>query len=310
MNKVIEFKKNNNLEINEQLLYLFDELDKEIKIFVNSSEYDTELFDDLISYFYEVYNKVKNNSYNNVSTTKFLTKFNCITDEKDKTDKLINSLEYIRLYDILKGNLFKADDEIVKLMLYLPWEFDIDKEFFNNIIKYFQNDTMKKSINEETDRTKKVNKFLEYCDVIEKGYNPILMCNDSKEKTEEISLDRGIMTIDRIYNYYINQANSLRNITENVPSDEILNELEKILLIKKFNNKIQNKFILIARNIDSNCNALIDKLKCISSLVIIFLHFKDKLDIMDINILESMVLYKTMNEASIENVEEIYERKM
>lgn len=310
MNKVIEFKKNNNLEINEQLLYLFDELDKEIKIFVNSSEYDTELFDDLISYFYEVYNKVKNNSYNNVSTTKFLTKFNCITDEKDKTDKLINSLEYIRLYDMLKGNLFKADDEIVKLMLYLPWEFDIDKEFFNNVIKYFQNDTMKKSINEETDRTKKVNKFLEYCDVIEKGYNPILMCNDSKEKTEEISLDRGIMTIDRIYNYYINQANSLRNITENVPSDEILNELEKILLIKKFNNKIQNKFILIARNIDSNCNALIDKLKCISSLVIIFLHFKDKLDIMDINILESMVLYKTMNEASIENVEEIYERKM
>lgn len=310
MNKVIEFKKNNNLEVNGQLLYLFDELDKEIKIFVNSSEYDTELFDDLISYFYEVYNKVKNNSYNNVSTTKFLTKFNSITDEKDKTDKLINSLEYIRLYDMLKGNLFKADDEIVKLMLYLPWEFDIDKEFFNNVIKYFQNDTMKKSINEETDRTKKVNKFLEYCDVIEKGYNPILMCNDSKEKTEEISLDRGIMTIDRIYNYYINQANSLRNITENVPSDEILNELEKILLIKKFNNKIQNKFILIARNIDSNCNALIDKLKCISSLVIIFLHFKDKLDIMDINILESMVLYKTMNEASIENVEEIYERKM
>ena len=310
MNKVIEFKKNNNLEINEQLLYLFDELDKEIKIFVNSSEYDTELFDDLISYFYEVYNKVKNNSYNNVSTTKFLTKFNSITDEKDKTDKLINSLEYIRLYDILKGNLFKADDEIVKLMLYLPWEFDIDKEFFNNVIKYFQNDTMKKSINEETDRTKKVNKFLEYCDVIEKGYNPILMCNDSKEKTEEISLDRGIMTIDRIYNYYINQANSLRNITENVPSDEILNELEKILLIKKFNNKIQNKFILISRNIDSNCNALIDKLNCISSLVIIFLHFKDKLDIIDINILESMVLYKTMNEASIENVEEIYERKM
>lgn len=310
MNKVIEFKKNNNLEVNGQLLYFFDELDKEIKIFVNSSEYDTELFDDLISYFYEVYNKVKNNSYNNVSTTKFLTKFNSITDEKDKTDKLINSLEYIRLYDILKGNLFKADDEIVKLMLYLPWEFDIDKEFFNNVIKYFQNDTMKKSINEETDRTKKVNKFLEYCDVIEKGYNPILMCNDSKEKTEEISLDRGIMTIDRIYNYYINQANSLRNITENVPSDEILNELEKILLIKKFNNKIQNKFILIARNIDSNCNALIDKLNCISSLVIIFLHFKDKLDIMDINILESMVLYKTMNEASIENVEEIYERKM
>lgn len=310
MNKVIEFKKNNNLEVNGQLLYLFDELDKEIKIFVNSSEYDTELFDDLISYFYEVYNKVKNNSYNNVSTTKFLTKFNSITDEKDKTDKLINSLEYIRLYDILKGNLFKAGDEIVKLMLYLPWEFDIDKEFFNNVIKYFQNDTMKKSINEETDRTKKVNKFLEYCDVIEKGYNPILMCNDSKEKTEEISLDRGIMTIDRIYNYYINQANSLRNITENVPSDEILNELEKILLIKKFNNKIQNKFILIARNIDSNCNALIDKLNCISSLVIIFLHFKDKLDIMDINILESMVLYKTMNEASIENVEEIYERKM
>lgn len=310
MNKVIEFKKNNNLEINEQLLYLFDELDKEIKIFVNSSEYDTELFDDLISYFYEVYNKVKNNSYNNVSTTKFLTKFNSITDEKDKTDKLINSLEYIRLYDILKGNLFKAGDEIVKLMLYLPWEFDIDKEFFNNVIKYFQNDTMKKSINEETDRTKKVNKFLEYCDVIEKGYNPILMCNDSKEKTEEISLDKGIMTIDRIYNYYINQANSLRSITENVPSDEILNELEKILLIKKFNNKIQNKFILIARNIDSNCNALIDKLNCISSLVIIFLHFKDKLDIMDINILESMVLYKTMNETSIENVEEIYERKM
>lgn len=310
MNKVIEFKKNNNLEINEQLLYLFDELDKEIKIFVNSSEYDTELFDDLISYFYEVYNKVKNNSYNNVSTTKFLTKFNSITDEKDKTDKLINSLEYIRLYDILKGNLFKAGDEIVKLMLYLPWEFDIDKEFFNNVIKYFQNDTMKKSINEETDRTKKVNKFLEYCDVIEKGYNPILMCNDSKEKTEEISLDKGIMTIDRIYNYYINQANSLRSITENVPSDEILNELEKILLIKKFNNKIQNKFILIARNIDSNCNVLIDKLKCISSLVIIFLHFKDKLDIMDINILESMVLYKTMNETSIENVEEIYERKM
>lgn len=310
MNKVIEFKKNNNLEINEQLLYLFDELDKEIKIFVNSSEYNTELFDDLISYFYEVYNKVKNNSYNNVSTTKFLIKFNSITDEKDKTDKLINSLEYIRLYDILKGNLFKADDEIVKLMLYLPWEFDIDKEFFNNVIKYFQNDTMKKSINEETDRTKKVNKFLEYCDVIEKGYNPILMCNDSKEKTEEISLDRGIMTIDRIYNYYMNQANSLRNITENVPSDEILNELEKILLIKKFNNKIQNKFILIARNIGSNCNALIDKLNCISSLVIIFLHFKDKLDIMDINILESMVLYKTMNETSIENVEEIYERKM
>ena len=139
MNKVIEFKKNNNLEINEQLLYLFDELDKEIKIFVNSSEYDTELFDDLINYFYEVYNKVKNNSYNNVSTTKFLTKFNSITDEKDKTDKLINSLEYIRLYDILKGNLFKAGDEIVKLMLYLPWEFDIDKEFFNNVIKYFQN---------------------------------------------------------------------------------------------------------------------------------------------------------------------------
>lgn len=309
MNKVIEFKKNNNLEVNGQLLYLFDELDKEIKIFVNSSEYDTELFDDLISYFYEVYNKVKNNSYNNVSTTKFLTKFNSITDEKDKTDKLINSLEYIRLYDILKGNLFKAGDEIVKLMLYLPWEFDIDKEFFNNVIKYFQNDTMKKSINEETDR-KKVNKFLEYCDVIEKGYNPILMCNDSKEKTEEISLDSGIMTIDRIYNYYINQANSLRNITDNVPSDEILNELEKILLIKKFNNKIQNKFILIARNIDSNCNVLIDKLNCISSLVIIFLHFKDKLDIMDINILESMVLYKTMNETSIENVEEIYERKM
>lgn len=310
MNKVIEFKKNNNLEINEQLLYLFGELDEEIKNFVNSSEYNEELFDDLVSYFYEVYNKVKNDSYNNVSTTKFLTKFNGITDEKDKTDKLINSLEYIRLYDVLKGNLFKVDDEIVKLMLYLPWEFDVDKEFFNNVIKYFQNDAIKKSIKEETDRIKKVNKFLEYCDAIEKGYNPILMRNDSKEKTEEISLDSGIMTIDRIYNYYINQANSLRSITESVPSDDILNELEKILLIKKFNNKIQNKFILIARSIDSNCNVLIDKLNCMSNLVIIFLHFKDKIDIMDINILESMVLYKTVNEASIENVEEVYERKM
>ena len=124
------------------------------------------------------------------------------------------------------------------------------------------------------------------------------------------TLDSGIITIDRIYNFYSYEVMVLKSLSPNIINDEISNIIEMIPLIKKYNNINQNKYIELTKTIRNSAPNLIENIKNVSSLTSIFLTFDKKIDGIDLKMLEIMLFDKIINQKSIEDIKKDYERKI
>ena len=265
----------------------------------------------IITKFDEIYDKLKKGLWSNKNDNKFVEKFESITASEDETLKYINELEFIYLYDLLKEDIFKVKDEYINIFLYIPDSFlDVQKKSYEELIKCLSNKKIIEILDKKETKNEKKYEIFDYVECILDGENPIefaLLPND-EEKLD--TLDSGIITIDRIYNFYSYEVMVLKSLSPNIINDEISNIIEMIPLIKKYNNINQNKYIELTKTIRNSAPNLIENIKNVSSLTSIFLTFDKKIDEIDLKMLEIMLFDKIINKKSIEDIKKDYERKI
>ena len=265
----------------------------------------------IITKFDEIYDKLKKGLWSNKNDNKFVEKFESITASEDETLKYINELEFIYLYDLLKEDIFKVKDEYINIILYIPDSFlDVQKKSYKELIECLSNKKIIEILDKKETKNEKKYEIFDYVECILDGENPIefaLLPND-EEKLD--TLDSGIITIDRIYNFYSYEVMVLKSLSPNIINDEISNIIEIIKLIKKYNNINQNKYIELTKTIRNSAPNLIENIKNVSSLTSIFLTFDKKIDEIDLKMLEIMLFDKIINQKSIEDIKKDYERKI
>lgn len=305
MTEIIKFKAKD--EINKELKIIFDEIDEYLNREDNAYlNHPNEYYSKLIKCFYDIYNKLKENRWDNKYNIKFLDSFKEITFDDDIENKYINQMEYIRLYDFLSGDLFKLNNEYIKILMYIGFELDeINEEVYKSVINLLENHLIKESIDKKEEFDEKLKILLDYIDYAEAGLNPIELAvsiiNDKKENQKESidDLSNGIMTIERIYNFYINQAYFCRSLFETFPSNQIFDNIKKIILIKNYSNIIQIKFIVLVQKFQEIEQCLDGRFKFMSDLVDIFLHYKEKIEHMDIDDLSNILFFKRINDLTM-----------
>lgn len=265
----------------------------------------------IITKFDEIYDKLKKGLWSNKIDNKFVEKFESITASEDETLKYINELEFIYLYDLLKEDIFKVKDEYINIFLYIPDSFlDVQKKSYEELIRCLSNKKIIEILDKKETKNEKKYEIFDYVECILDGENPIefaLLPND-EEKLD--TLDSGIITIDRIYNFYSYEVMVLKSLSPNIINDEVSNIIEMIPLIKKYNNINQNKYIELTKTIRNSAPNLIENIKNVSSLTSIFLTFDKKIDEIDLKMLEIMLFDKIINQKSIEDIKKDYERKI
>lgn len=265
----------------------------------------------IITKFDEIYDKLKKGLWSNKTDNKFVEKFESITASEDEILKYINELEFIYLYDLLKEDIFKVKDEYINIFLYIPDSFlDVQKKSYEELIRCLSNKKIIEILDKKETKNEKKYEIFDYVECILDGENPIefaLLPND-EEKLD--TLDSGIITIDRIYNFYSYEVMVLKSLSPNIINDEISNIIEMIPLIKKYNNINQNKYIELTKTIRNSAPNLIENIKNVSSLTSIFLTFDKKIDEIDLKMLEIMLFDKIINQKSIEQIKKDYERKI
>lgn len=215
------------------------------------------------------------------------------------------------MYDLLKEDIFKVKDEYINIFLYIPDSFlDVQKKSYEELIRCLSNKKIIEILDKKETKNEKKYEIFDYVECILDGENPIefaLLPND-EEKLD--TLDSGIITIDRIYNFYSYEVMVLKSLSPNIINDEISNIIEMIPLIKKYNNINQNKYIELTKTIRNSAPNLIENIKNVSSLTSIFLTFDKKIDEIDLKMLEIMLFDKIINQKSIEQIKKDYERKI
>jgi len=298
MEKVVQF-----INVHSKILEMFKKIENDV------IENEEELKNDkyyiyLVNYFYEVYNKLKDNKWNSSNDLKFINKFNCLIKE-DKLFECINELEYVRLYDMLKEKFVNLDEQSINLLIYIPYEFqDLNKKEYEQIIRYLSNKIIKDNINKEKNFKRKKDKIIDYVELYKNGYNLIEIALEDKNNEHIDNLDTGILSADRIYNYYINQAYNLKNLTNDVPNEYIINNIKKI---KKLDNVCYNKFVILMRFSQSISKNLIENLENISDCIDIIFCYKDKIDKINIEVLKQLLIYKIINKFDMSEIDVYYE---
>ena len=298
MEKVVQF-----INVHSKILEMFKKIENDV--IENEEELkNNKYYIYLVNYFYEVYNKLKDNKWNSSNDLKFINKFNCLIKE-DKLFECINELEYVRLYDMLKEKLVNLDEQSINLLIYIPYEFqDLNKKEYEQIIRYLSNKIIKDNINKEKDFKRKKDKIIDYVELYKNGYNLIEIALEDKNNEHIDNLDTGILSADRIYNYYINQAYNLKKLTNDVPNEYIINNIKKI---KKLDNVCYNKFVILMRFSQSISKNLIENLENISHCIDIIFYYKYKIDKINIEVLKQLLIYKIINKFDMSEIDVYYE---
>lgn len=313
MNNVIQLNKNNYISDN-RIIKLFEDIDKSIKkVTIKYKDEVNIYFFQLCDYFYNVYNKVKNNRWiNKTGTDKFLSYYNLIlADETNELDIIFLQLEYIKLFDTVKFELFNLNNNEVKSLINHFFELEednIDISLYKKIVKYLQLPQINDIIYDSESNSEKKGRFVDVILLIKSGYNYLEIINMFNEISDDFEdLTTGIITIDKIHKYYINESTLFVN-NENQDSDTLhskincsltnnqFNNIDKIVLLNGYSDSLKNKFIFVVQKIESMKVNLYSKLVLISDLVELFIYFKDKLDKLDIENILILLTYKNINE--------------
>lgn len=311
MASIIEFDKIHVKDFdNNKIIELFDNLYSNTRKFIyQNKDIIDKYFYDLFSYFNKVYDKVKNNMWlNNTMSEEFYNKYDLVTFDEVEYSRLTFQLEYIRLVDTSRIDVLKMDDEYIRLLFNSLIEFDdINIKTYQRVVHGLSNAIIKEII-DKIDNKRKKYMMMDIISMLIDGHTYLdikIECNGMYMDTEENSdynLDAGIITIDKIHDYYIDQAIIMKELC----NSNSFNNIDKILLIKGYNNSIQLKFIELIKVIRKCKKNLMDELDCISDLVEIFLYYKDQINNIDIEDLETILFYKNINKLNIEETNDMY----
>lgn len=307
MDNVIDISDRFNIQ--NKKLEIFNNVAKKKDLRKRISSYEVH-YQDLLTNFDKIYDKLQKGLWSNRSDNQFVNGFEAITSSDNDEQKYINELEFISLYDLLKDDLFKIKEEYISVLLYTYTLFEkVSKTEYKKLIECLSNEQIISKLDEKTTDGERETEIFDYLECIMNGINLTaeVLFVDENENQSNI-LNDGILTIDKIYNFYIEQAIFLKSY--DIINEDVLSDISKILLIKKYSNKNQIKFIELSKIVKKISPNLLQNIENIISLTNIFLSFDKEIDNISLDTLEKMLIDKIMPKKNIDEIKQAHERKM
>lgn len=307
MDNVIDISDRFNIQ--NKKLEIFNNVAKKKDLRKKISSYEVH-YQDLLTNFDKIYDKLQKGLWSNRSDNQFVNGFEAITSSDNDEQKYINELEFISLYDLLKDDLFKIKEEYISVLLYTYTLFEkVSKTEYKKLIECLSNKQIISKLDEKTTDGERETEIFDYLECIMNGINPtaeVLFVDENENQSN--TLNDGILTIDKIYNFYIEQAIFLKSY--DIINEDVLSDISKILLIKKYSNKNQIKFIELSKIVKKISPNLLQNIENIISLTNIFLSFDKEIDNISLDTLEKMLIDKIMPKKNIDEIKQAHERKM
>ena len=307
MDNVIDISDRFNIQ--NKKLEIFNNIAKKKDLIKRISSYEVH-YQDLLINFDNIYGKLQKGLWSNRSDNQFVNGFEALTSSDNDEQKYINELEFISLYDLLKDDLFKIKEEYISVLLYTYTLFEkVSKTEYKKLIECLSNKQIISKLDEKTTDGERETEIFDYLECIMNGINPtaeVLFVDENENQSN--TLNDGILTIDKIYNFYIEQAIFLKSY--DIINKDVLSDISKILLIKKYSNKNQIKFIELSKIVKEISPNLLQNIENIISLTNIFLSFDKEIDNISLDTLEKMLIDKIMPKKNIDEIKQAHERKM
>lgn len=307
MDNVIDISDRFNIQ--NKKLEIFNNVAKKKDLRKRISSYEVH-YQDLLTNFDKIYDKLQKGLWSNRSDNQFVNRFEAITSSDNDEQKYINELEFISLYDLLKDDLYKIKEEYISVLLYTYTLFEkVSKTEYKKLIECLSNEQIISKLDKKTTDGEREAEIFDYFECIMNGINPtaeVLFVDENENQSN--TLNNGILTIDMIYNFYIEQAIFLKSY--DILNEDVLSNISKILLIKKYSNKNQIKFIELSKIVKEISTNLLQNIENIISLTNIFLSFDKEIDNISLDTLEKMLIDKIMPKKNIDEIKQAHERKM
>lgn len=307
MDNVIDISYRFNIQ--NKKLEIFNNVAKKKDLRKRISSYEVH-YQDLLTNFDKIYDKLQKGLWSNRSDNQFVNGFEAITSSDNDEQKYINELEFISLYDLLKDDLYKIKEEYISVLLYTYTLFEkVSKTEYKKLIECLSNEQIISKLDKKTTDGEREAEIFDYFECIMNGINPtaeVLFVDENENQSN--TLNNGILTIDKIYNFYIEQAIFLKSY--DILNEDVLSDISKILLIKKYSNKNQIKFIELSKIVKEISLNLLQNIENIISLTNIFLSFDKEIDNISLDTLEKMLIDKIMPKKNIDEIKQAHERKM
>ena len=307
MDNVIDISDRFNIQ--NKKLEIFNNVAKKKDLRKRISSYEVH-YQDLLTNFDKIYDKLQKGLWSNRSDNQFVNGFEAITSSDNDEQKYINELEFISLYDLLKDDLYKIKEEYISVLLYTYTLFEkVSKTEYKKLIECLSNEQIISKLDKKTTDGEREAEIFDYFECVMNGINPtaeVLFVDENENQSN--TLNNGILTIDKIYNFYIEQAIFLKSY--DILNENVLSDISKILLIKKYSNKNQIKFIELSKIVKEISTNLLQNIENIISLTNIFLSFDKEIDNISLDTLEKMLIDKIMPKKNIDEIKQAHERKM
>lgn len=315
MGKVIEFNSEYFETTNEIKKILFNAvLDSKD----NKNEYDyseDETLEYLENYVLNLLPKLeKRNWLSKEKQQKFIDSYQEITNAKELISKVFYQLEFIYLTD-LDPSLLNESNEYIKLMIEnLDVYFEEDISITN--IQFIKELLSKLKTTPIRNLFKKFDKEDNYTmnDVIElllRGEDPLAVSVIIKEIDSIVDDDitEGILTIDRVHSYYYEQSTiiagmrdaaqehqeEVKDNVEKIYNYKIVDDVNRILYLKRYNEKYKTIFLTLVKEINEMSINLIQNIELVTTLTDILLHYEERIEELDIDTLKTMTFFATIN---------------
>lgn len=307
MDNVVDISDRFNIQ--NKKLEIFNNVAKKKDLRKRISSYEVH-YQDLLTNFDKIYDKLQKGLWSNRSDNQFVNGFEAITSSDNDELKYINELEFISLYDLLKDDLYKIKEEYISVLLYTYTLFEkVSKTEYKKLIECLSNEQIISKLDKKTTDGEREAEIFDYFECIMNGINPtaeVLFVDENENQSN--TLNNWILTIDKIYNFYIEQAIFLKSY--DIINEDVLSDISKILLIKKYSNKNQIKFIELSKIVKEISTNLLQNIENIISLTNIFLSFDKEIDNISLDTLEKMLIDKIMPKKNIDEIKQAHERKM
>lgn len=307
MDNVIDISDRFNIQ--NKKLEIFNNVAKKKDLRKRISSYEVH-YQELLTNFDKIYDKLQKGLWSNRSDNQFVNGFEAITSSDNDEQKYINELEFISLYDLLKDDLYKIKEEYISVLLYTYTLFEkVSKTEYKKLIECLSNEQIISKLDKKTTDGEREAEIFDYFECIMNGINPtaeVLYVDENENQSN--TLNNWILTIDKIYNFYIEQAIFLKSY--DIINEDVLSDISKILLIKKYSNKNQIKFIELSKIVKEISTNLLQNIENIISLTNIFLSFDKEIDNISLDTLEKMLIDKIMPKKNIDEIKQAHERKM
>lgn len=210
-------------------------------------------------------------------------------------DKVFMELEFITICN-LDDYILKNDIERIKLIVHgiAQGIEEIDLKFLPKYVRDLSDSRLDKYLDEETSFDDKRDFMADISSCLAE-HLPLDYLLKIKEESKNVvseevdDLDNGILTINRVKNFYLTGAYNLNNFFNDIISEITINNLKIMDKINDYDYDSKDKFLDLVRHIRRKNDGLVDSINYVGELTHMFITNKDKIGELDVSTLLLML---------------------